>query len=591
MQKELVILLAGLLAVVSGVASGQLEQRVEDFSDDPGWVSMGSMASGQMFGWYPEGAWAGGKAGEAGGRFSRSSAAYYAAPVGDLDPATTKLSAKGRMVRRSQGNILIGWFNSSGVSGKWEAAPSDFIGVQTNDNQLWATVKAKGGLATKGPILFTVDIPCLWRLAYDPTAGGGAGTLQLEVTRVDGAQVGTAELQLKPGDKEALARLDRFGLLSIHAPGGPDEEAYIDDVEFISQKDVGALAQGEERGVEIRMPKPVPPKLLSVEGGPLQVGGDKQLFIDEVFFASADGVRLAINQPVKDSEPVVRPDPANPWEANRSSSGCSVIEVNGEIRVYYDAISPSPAERKRWLCVAVSKDGKTFVKPKLGLVPFEGREDTNIVWPLKHVPSHEPGNVFIDTNPACPPAERFKLVYCFWDSGCNMAYSADGFNFAAYEPAPAFRSSDTTNIGFFDDRLGRYVAYVRINGPRGRSAGRCEFDDVRHWGPDNMVFVNNDDDQVNLDKKLFNGMDHYDMGAVKYAGAPDIYIGFPAAYYHFHKEVSLRRGRGGTRSPGNDGNIEAQLATSRDGVKWFRPEPTKPFIPRGLEGSWDYGMT
>jgi hypothetical protein len=86
-------------------------------------------------------------------------------------------------------------------------------------------------------------------------------------------------------------------------------------------------------------------------------------------------------------------------------------------------------------------------------------------------------------------------------------------------------------------------------------------------------------------------MDHYNMGAVKYAGAPDVYVAFPAAYYHFHQEVSLRRGRGGTRSPGNDGNIEVQLATSRDGIHWYRPEPTKPFIPRGIEGSWDYGMT
>jgi len=117
------------------------------------------------------------------------------------------------------------------------------------------------------------------------------------------------------------------------------------------------------------------------------------------------------------------------------------------------------------------------------------------------------------------------------------------------------------------------------------------FDDIQGWGPETLVFINDEEDQRYLDRSLFHGMDHYNGGVNAYRLAPGIYFGFPAAYYHFHQEVSKRRGRGGTRSPENDGNIEVQLITSRDGIHWYRPERGKPFIPRGVEGSWDYGMT
>jgi hypothetical protein len=325
--------------------------------------------------------------------------------------------------------------------------------------------------------------------------------------------------------------------------------------------------------------------------GTIRVGSAKQLFIDELFFAETYGVRLCANPPIKDPQPVVVADRDKPWELNRISSGNSVVDTGDEIRVYYDAIAPCPSDnRSRWLCLAVSTDGIHFAKPSLGVVPFEGRNDTNIVWPPKHVPSHEPGNVFLDNNPQCPPDERFKLVYCYGADGCHIAVSADGIHFRAPEQ-PAFRASDTTNAGFFDDRIQRYVSWVRINGPRGRSVGRCEFDDIQDWGQESLVFVNDDEDQKYLDRTLFGGMDHYDGGVNKYRLAPDVYFGFPAAYYHFLPDVSKQRGRGGTRSPGNDGNIEVQLMTSRDGVHWGRPERGKPFIPRGPDGSWDYGMT
>jgi hypothetical protein len=322
---------------------------------------------------------------------------------------------------------------------------------------------------------------------------------------------------------------------------------------------------------------------------PLHIGSDKQLFIDELFFDRKEGITLVINPPVKDPKPVLTAEKSRPWELNRVSSGNSVIDDGGAVKLYYDAIAPCRSDdRSRWLCYAVSGGGVHFEKPDLDAVAFEGRKPTNIVWPPRRDPSHEPGNVFLDTNPRCPPDERYKLVGS-WGGGTRMAVSSDGLRWRPLEK-PSFRPSDTTNAAYFDPRLGRYVAWVRV-WDGFRKVGRCEFDDPRDWGKEQTVFAADADDLRCLDRGLFRGTDHYNGGVVIYHGAPGVYFAFPAAYYHFHTAVSVRRGRGGTRSPGNDGNLEVQLATSRDSIRWFRPERGKPFVPRGPEGSLDSGMT
>ena len=64
-------------------------------------------------------------------------------------------------------------------------------------------------------------------------------------------------------------------------------------------------------------------------------------------------------------------------------------------------------------CLAVSgDDGITFTKPTLGLVEINGSKANNCVWPpggaLAAV--HEPGTVFLDTNPKAPREERYKMI-------------------------------------------------------------------------------------------------------------------------------------------------------------------------------------
>ena len=64
-------------------------------------------------------------------------------------------------------------------------------------------------------------------------------------------------------------------------------------------------------------------------------------------------------------------------------------------------------------CLAVSADsGLTFTKPILHLVEINGSTANNCVWPPGGVQAadHEPGTVFLDTNPKAPRSERYKMI-------------------------------------------------------------------------------------------------------------------------------------------------------------------------------------
>jgi len=141
---------------------------------------------------------------------------------------------------------------------------------------------------------------------------------------------------------------------------------------------------------------------------------------------------------------------------------------------------------------------------------------------------------------------------------------------------PSFRPSDTNNVCFYDSRIGKYVAYVRVWDPW-RKVGRCEFEDLRNWDREIVVFSYDEVDWRGLDKELFSEMDFYNSSAVKCPLARDIYLMFPSAYYHYK-----------TKTRRNDDPLDIQFAVSRDGISWIRLD-RRPFIRLGKKGSWCSG--
>ncbi|MDR3674581.1 MAG: hypothetical protein P4N24_03765 [Acidobacteriota bacterium] len=327
---------------------------------------------------------------------------------------------------------------------------------------------------------------------------------------------------------------------------------------------------------------------------PIRVNSARQLFIDNALISGARGVRLVLNRPYPTGERCVVAD--KPWESLGVWGYNSVIEDDGVLKLWYDAIA---SDGSRWSCLATSQDGVHWEKPNLGIVPFKGSNNTNIVFPPVAM-SHEPNCVFKDTNPACPPSEQYKMVANLQPpggkKGTYVAASPDGAHWKLMKEEPAFRASDTNNICFFDNRIGRYVGYVRVWDVM-RKVGRCEFDDITDWGKEQMVFSYDAEDLQELDSHIFSAnaaslgasaiktkprMDFYTSAAWKYPRAEDVYLMFPSAYYHFQEDWARRRG---TTDPRNDGTLDVQFATSRDGKSWFRLD-RHPFIRLGVAGGF-----
>jgi hypothetical protein len=323
---------------------------------------------------------------------------------------------------------------------------------------------------------------------------------------------------------------------------------------------------------------------------PIPVNSSRQLFIDDSLIAEGRGVALTLNRPISTGERCVTA--AKPWEGLMVNGYNSVMEDDGTLKMWYDAIA---SDGSRWTCYATTQDGILWEKPNLGIIPFDGNRNTNIVFPPQRM-THEPNCVFKDTNPACRAEEKYKMVASLHPpgmaKGTYVAASPDGLHWKLMKDSPAFRDSDTNNVCFFDNRIGRYVGYVRMWAPM-RMVGRCEFDDITDWGREEAVFSYDAEDLQGLDPEIFSktafapggsklkskpAMDFYNSSAWKYPRAEDVYLMFPSAYYHYQADWAKRRG---TSDPAIDGRLDIQFAASRDGKTWKRPD-RHPFIRLGL---------
>ena len=132
---------------------------------------------------------------------------------------------------------------------------------------------------------------------------------------------------------------------------------------------------------------------------------------------------------------------------------------------------------------------------------------------------------------------------------------------------------------FGDDRLQKYVAYVRWNeylraedgAQRGsfdyRAIARSESADFENFPVPEKILEPDFDDPEDAD--MWGG-GLYDTAAVKYPLADDAYLIFTAAYYHTTDALDI------------------QLATSRDGIHFVRWR--EPFVRLGPAGAFDSMM-
>ena len=315
---------------------------------------------------------------------------------------------------------------------------------------------------------------------------------------------------------------------------------------------------------------------------PLDIGSDRQLFIDEYLIAEKNDVKLTVNPPRKTGERNVVAE--NPWESFRVGAWNSVMKDGDTYKLWYDAASTSDPDsfRKgmgRFVCYATSHDAIHWEKPILGLVGFEGSKQNNILM------RDTTGTVFLD--PKNTGGDRFKYVGWWFGDGKGVGLtrvwiftSPDGTRWRPLGDRPIMAEKsqfDTQNQIFWDERVGRFVAYVRHNEFRHKENGerytirkthRAESDDLSKWPKTTLVFAPDEEDP--------QFSDHYNIGANKYPYAPNVYFGFPSGYLHTNL-----KGR-------NDGPLDIQLLTSRDGIQWNRLD-RRPYLRLGVSGEADGG--
>lgn len=283
---------------------------------------------------------------------------------------------------------------------------------------------------------------------------------------------------------------------------------------------------------------------------PVDVGSDKQLFLDGMFTAEARGVTLNVNKPTKTYEKNLVGD--QPFE-DMLIGGFSFIQEKGLYKAYYSAwCRRTPSDLDTRLCYATSTDGIHWTKPRLRLYDFDGSKDNNIVFMSQTGQGYHAGTVF--TDPVAAPEARYKLIFLGRD-GVRGGRSPDGLHWTEYPEVLIRYGADTQNVAFYDTRLRKYVAYLRTWVPRGRAISRAESDDYLHWTSPQLILAPDDLDPPDVDL--------YTNAAIQYPYAANAYFIFTSAFDH----------RG-------DGPLDVHLAVSRDGLHWHRPI-REPFIPRG----------
>lgn len=300
----------------------------------------------------------------------------------------------------------------------------------------------------------------------------------------------------------------------------------------------------------------------------LFVGDAKQLFIDDLFFDTRQGIALRVHPARKTGERNLQRD--RPWES-ATPNWFSVLQDGATCRMWYECydVEGWPTTDDTSFCYAQSEDGVHWDKPDLGLFSYQGSDSTNILFRLigpegAHSRVHG-ACVFVD--PSAPAGERYKAVSQGLFSEFTPPYrvagmvSPDGLYWTRLAAPICETPADSQYSSFWDPNLSKYVLYGRVGG-RGRAIGRSESSDFAHFGP--LELVMQTDDQDPPDSDLYN------PAVVRYPYAANVYLAFPSLYQHRSDTLDIR------------------LAVSRDGVHWTWPERV-PFIPVGTEGEFDSG--
>ena len=341
---------------------------------------------------------------------------------------------------------------------------------------------------------------------------------------------------------------------------------------------------------------------------PLKIGTRREVCWDEALIALAEGVSVRMHRPEFKNVALVLDAP---WEGS-TSSYFSLIREDGFFRLYYRGMDSGP-EGSDLLselphipvtCYAESTDGKVFHRVNTGICPFDGSTDNNIILDV----IKDNISFFKDTNPACPPEERYKGLAQYKGQALHLFTSADGVHFRHARMVADDAAYDSLNVGFWDGERERYFLFYRgLHGAIAEtSKWTAEMSDMAHNdGIVRDVRVRTSEDFVNWDSPqrirfdpAREDLELYTNNVIPYYRAKHMMIGMPTRYVDRYEDAvnfeylperesraaMIRRfGRTGTAM------TDCVLMTSRNGYTFRRTDEV--FLSPGPEDgkSWYYG--
>ncbi|MEW6751612.1 MAG: hypothetical protein AB1505_11640, partial [Candidatus Latescibacterota bacterium] len=351
--------------------------------------------------------------------------------------------------------------------------------------------------------------------------------------------------------------------------------------------------------------------------------GCPHLLLDDAGLAQAEGISFRIHPPR--AEGIVLA-PERDWEAYRVVP-LAVLADGGVLKLWYSAVSRHPGSAHPlacprcggqnpgtkvvctacgWplldidhvqheicgVCYAESTDGINWERPELGLVEFGGSRRNNRVAGPCGVPFLDPRGAA--TARFVSLVEHQRQLY--------LSVSRDGLRWTR-RPQPCLPfCADTNNQILYDPETHTYLALLR-GFPGRRTTVCCVLDDLERvpWPyadhgrlPDGTGCRYVTDElptvlDVDPEDPPIPGLDINHICAHRYG--PGAWLGFPALFRKYPPAGLERAGREGHRffAQGNDGTCETQLAVSRDGRRWRRPDRTA-YLGPGLFGGPDGGL-
>ncbi|MBI4874608.1 MAG: hypothetical protein HY822_08245 [Acidobacteria bacterium] len=328
-------------------------------------------------------------------------------------------------------------------------------------------------------------------------------------------------------------------------------------------------------------------------GGPLLIGPERQLFVDDYLIASTDLRRRVHAVEKYAGNPILLP--VKPWEGQYALLYGTVLrdEEEGVWKMWYSTMHhfryiQNIFPESTYLCYAVSRDGIRWEKPSLGLIDYRGSRENNIVFQAHDDPALKISGILDavsilkdDRDP--DRSRRYKMmiwhhnqrlvdgkwVYRLeqpYGMGHYVAFSPDGLRWREL-PDPVFPYNPVrdTMTTMWDPRAGQYVAFVKqqVDGKRARFLS--ESADFLHWTPPTRMLAADAQDSPAVE--LYNNTGFYYQG---------MYLGLLTV---FHPE------------PKDNIYLDIQLISSRDGRHWQRPGDRSPIIPAGRRDiDWDFGF-